>query len=258
MKIGPTPAPSRPVDKIGRPTPASPPVALDALGVAWQVINSPTTDAAWLALTDRAPAGGHYLAARLTACSSRVDEATMAVAKMLPLVRSQQAAVAETATALENATALVAQRIARDGGVPPTWTSRLDQLIRDHAVEVEELGVVVDVLADLIVEEFDALVAWDDVAHQAALVEPAWVEIPPGERAIPPDETSWARLSRIVAREIALVGGMELSDAAYDAHCALDATRPCEGSDLDQVTAGCRAAIRIAVVAHYGHKETTT
>jgi hypothetical protein len=87
--------------------PPQPPIGLDDLGMASLILNAPTAEAAWHALTDGGPANGAYLVARLTATSSRVDEATAAVAKGLAAIKAR-----------------------RDAGrhVPESWVDRLAEL----------------------------------------------------------------------------------------------------------------------------------
>jgi hypothetical protein len=109
----------------------------------------------------------------------------------------------------------------------------------------------VDRLATLEVELFDALVSWDDAAHQAAIC-PAWVEIPPGERAIDPGETSWARVSRIVARELQQIAGMNLPDDLYERWVAMEATTTCDEASVEDAREKGRRAIRFCVVNKYG------
>jgi hypothetical protein len=196
-----------------QPGPAQPPLLIDDMGCCRAVVAAPSSDSAWVALTERLPAGGGYLAARLTACLSRVDDATAATAKGL-------AAIGEKTRAGEL--------------VPASWVSRL---------------------ADLEVEWLESLWALDDAAHQAA-VEPRWVEVAPGERAIPAEETSWARVSRIVARELQQISQMQLPDDLYEQWCALDVSQPCAEGDVEGVKAKGRAAIRWAIHAHYGQEET--
>lgn len=257
MKIAPTTrTPTQP-----RPTP-EPLARIDDLGLCARIADMPDTDSAWLELTGGGERRG-LLAARLVACRDRAEQAMHATAACLPLARRQREAVEETARALVDAHGHVARR---DPPIPASWTARLDQLTRDHAAEVEEMGVVVARLADLMVEEYDALVCLDDAVHRAALSEPAWIDWPRGERPIPPEETSWPRVARLIGREIQLVAGMEPTEEMWDRLGAIDPHRGLGEGDLAAHEAAAREAIRATVIAVYGDtpgaapadRETTT
>jgi hypothetical protein len=183
-----------------------------------------------------------------------VNAAGLVVAGMLPLVAQQREAVAETKAALVNAQGHVDRRTAQGLAVPPSWTQRLEQLIRDHITEVAELGVVVDRLAELVVEEYDALVAWDDAAHRAALLEPRWVEVPPGERPIPAEERSWVRCARLVARAVQAVPGDAWSDAVHDALALIDPYREPGDGEAERIKQACRTAVRDAIKTTYAQE----
>jgi hypothetical protein len=109
----------------------------------------------------------------------------------------------------------------------------------------------VDRLAELEVDLFDALVAWDDASHAAAIC-PAWVGVPPGERAILAEEQSWSRISRIVAREIQQISRMNLPDDLYERWCAMDLAREPAAGDVERAKEKGREAIRWCVLAHFG------
>lgn len=214
MKIGTTTTAERPTRSLFGPVQA--PVGLTDMGLAAVVMQAPTTEEAWIALTDRLPKGGGYAAARLAITLERVDAASRAVA-----------------TALGH----VGQRRTSGESVPPSWIERL---------------------AELVVEEYDALVAFDDAAHDGAIC-PAWVEVPPGERPVPSAEQSWVRVSRLVARAVQVVPGDGWNDATFDALCLIDPYREGPGTgEVERIRAACRDAVRGAIRATYSSEETST
>jgi hypothetical protein len=212
MKLAPT---TRRTSVVG---PTQPPLLIDDLGCCRAVIASPDTDAAWLALTTRLPPGGGYLAARLTACLSRAEQAGYAVAGALKHVGDWRGANPERP-------------------LPARWVDRLGELW---------------------VEEFDALCCLDDAAHAGALAEPRWVEVAVGERPVPAEECSWVRVSRIVARELQAINGLNVSDEVYTRWVSLDAAaRDAEAGDAAGARERGRHAIRLVIAATYGEEEAT-
>jgi hypothetical protein len=200
------------------PAPRVVPLRIDAIGAARAVVAAPTTEAAWLALTDRLPPGGAYLAARLTATHDRAAQAGYALGQALLKIGER--------------------RTTTPGPLPPVWVARL---------------------ADLAVEELDALWALDDAAHAAA-VEPAWVEVEsdsqdrPG-RAVPAEELSWARVARLLGRTVQCVAGLADADAVWDRMGAIDVGRELDAADLDAIKDKCRETVRWAIGTKYGAGE---
>jgi len=147
-------------------------------------------------------------------------------------VTAERVDVATAATA--NALRHIGDRRRAGEPVPAAWIARL---------------------ADLEVAELEALIALDDAAA-AASVCPAWVEVAPTDRAVPAEERSWVRVSRILARLLQQVAGMELPDALYDEWVAMDVALTPDEATVETVTNNARAALRWVVAAHYGGETT--
>lgn len=109
----------------------------------------------------------------------------------------------------------------------------------------------VDRLADLEVEELEALWSLDDAAAAAAVC-PAWVEVAQGGRAVSSTEVSWVRYARILARLIQQVAGLVPPDSVWDRLSGMDVTRECEAGDLEKVKQQCHDVIRFAVTSTHG------
>lgn len=128
----------------------------------------------------------------------------------------------------------IGQRRTSGEPVPPSWIDRL---------------------AELVVEEYDALVAWDDAAHDGAIC-PAWVEVPPGERAVPSTEQSWIRVSRLVARAVQVVPGDGWNDCVHDSLMLIDPYREPGDGEVERIKTACRDAVRLAIRTTYASEET--
>lgn len=189
-----------------------PPCWIDEMGRCRDVSDLPQRDQDWLALGGRGGETAGLLAARLVAARDRSEQAMNQTAGALIKVRERREQYP-------------------DEPLPPAWVARL---------------------GDLVVAELESLWIADDVAHTVALACPSWVGLPVGERPIDPGEVSWARVSRLIAREVQLIAGLGLPDEDYDRLCALDAMRDCAEGDAEAVRERGREAIRTAVRLRHG------
>lgn len=145
--------------------------------------------------------------------------------------------VDEAAAAVARGRAMVAERRRVGGAVPAAWVARL---------------------GDLVVEVVEARWALDDAAHAAATV-PGWVELTPGERGVPGDERSWARVARLFARVVEAAGAIGVGEAGmdgvWDRLGGIPPGTSEDAGDLDEIRERCRAAVRWAVGAAHLSEE---
>lgn len=188
------------------------------MGTAALVLAAPTTAEAWLVLTDRSD-------------TSAPDRADLAERLVTTNERATQAGFA-----VAKGLRIIGDARRADGVVPDAWIARL---------------------CDLEVMWLDALFDLDDVAHEAALVEPAWVEVPLGERAVASTEVGWVRISRLYTRVLQQVSTLTDIDTAWDRLGGMDPSRPGDASDVAGFKKRGRELVRAVTTETYRTKETT-